>query len=447
LDTKYFGTDGIRGIAGQFPVDGVFAQRLGIALVRYLRQKKSGNLLLLGRDTRTSGPMLIKGLVGGITCESGDCLDAGVITTPGLGFLTKELGFDMGVMISASHNPYMYNGFKVFKSEGIKLTKEEELELEEFIEDVKESSFQGAKGAKTLVDGAEKYEYFLKSTLRWPDTLNQFSVALDCANGSTSHIAPKLFSELCRKTHFIFASPDGENINKECGSEHPHGLAQIVRKGTFDMGFCFDGDGDRVIVIDEKGQILSGEHLLYVLSKYLLLTESLTVPKLVTTIMSNSGLKVGLKRLGMEIVETDVGDRNVCYRMMEVGAKIGGEESGHIILFDHLKTGDGMLTALKFLEAVSYFGKHVSELSQELEIFPKKMCNLKVPKKLPLSQIPQLLPTIGKNQSRLGDLGKIIVRYSGTEPLIRIMVEAQDVNLLDEIMDEIVEILKPYTLP
>lgn len=446
MDRKYFGTDGIRGIAGQFPVDNVFAQRLGIALVRYLKQKGCGNSILLGRDTRVSGASLIKSLANGISYESGNCLDAGIITTPGLGFLTKEFGFDMGVMVSASHNPYMYNGFKVFKIEGTKLTKDEEAEIEQFIDDVNEPSSKITQ-IDSISNGTEKYASFLKSILKDPEILKEFSIALDCANGSTSHIAPKLFSGLCKTTYFISVSPDGENINKECGSEYPQMLAKIIKQGTFDLGFCFDGDGDRVIVIDEKGHTLSGEHLLYILSKYLLLTGTLRAPKLVTTIMSNSGLKVGLKRLGIETVETDVGDRNVCYKMLEIGSNIGGEESGHIILFDHLKTGDGMLSALKLLEAVSYFGKPISELTSELEIFPKKICNLKVSQKLPFSKVPGLLPTIQRNQNRLQEFGKIVVRYSGTEPLIRIMVESQNEDLLDEIMEEIVEVLKPYTLP
>ncbi len=440
-----FGTDGIRGLYGAPPIDGPTAFSLGRAVVEYLKGEAKN--ILIGMDTRYSGPLLREYLAGGIEGGGGVPLGVGVITTPGLAFATRSRGCAMGVMVSASHNAAVYNGFKVFNASGIKLRRDEELKLEGLI--------LGAMGnalpykAKILEDMDVKVDYinFLKKNA--PDLKGPLGLKLcvDCANGSTSFFAKELYHEIGLSAEIFNSEPDGQNINDSCGSEEPAHLAEVVRTGLHDLGICFDGDGDRIVVIDEKGEVLAGEQLLYILAKMLKEKGLLKTKRLVTTIMSNSSLAIALAKEGIETIETDVGDRNVYYEMINQGANFGGEESGHIIFLDHHTTGDGLLTSLKVLEAIAHFKRPLSELKKEVRPFPKVSRKLEVRAKVPILEIPLLTKAINRAKEELRGRGKVVVRYSGTEPVLRIMVEGEDLEKIRVFCEEIYETALNHLAP
>ncbi len=444
---KYFGTDGIRGKYGKWPVSEEFAHKLGSALFYYMGKGSKGRRLLLGMDTRESGPFLANALLDGFASAGGKVDLVGVAPTPAIAFGVRKGTYDMGVVISASHNPWIYNGFKLFDGSGSKLSKVEEERIEKILEEEISLEEYPNQGPGKIEEFEDLYLGFLLSSVGTKDALKGFCVLMDCANGSISSYAPLLFERLGARWEAYFCNPDGKNINEGCGSEHPQVLAKKMKRGHYDLGLCFDGDGDRLVAIDEKGDVLSGDHLLYIFALYLYSKGGLRGNKLVTTIMSNRGLKVALAHLGILVYETDVGDRNVFFEMRERDALLGGEESGHIIFGDRHSTGDGLLSALILMEAMAYFGKPLSELASEFKPFPKGMKNLEVGKKIPLDQIPGFLPFLEGQRRDLGDRGKIVVRYSGTEPLIRVMVEAEDEVKVKKILDEITQRLSPYTLP
>ena len=436
--SKLFGTDGIRGIAYRDPITPEMGQRLGRALVFFCKNRNIDPILVIGRDTRASGEALERAVVSGAGSVGGQIYDLGEMPTPGVAFLTRDLGAGVGVVISASHNPYEYNGFKVFTGEGLKLSLEEESELETLIlASPASSEKEDPSFAKVVEDASERYIAFLKKTFPEDLSLKGLKIVLDCANGATHKIAPTLFKRLETDVSTLFSQPDGENINKDCGSEHPESLAHKVLMMRADVGLAFDGDGDRLVAVDEKGNPLSGDQLLTICAKMLKEMEGLRNDLVVSTVMSNMGFSVALKKLGVKQVSTKVGDRHVMEEMRALQANLGGEDSGHLIFSDYHTTGDGLLSALQILRAIKTFKKPLSELSTLMKVFPQTLINVPVVKKPVISEVPALVEEIKRVEEKLGDKGRVLVRYSGTEPVCRVMVEGERRDTIETYAREI----------
>lgn len=444
---RYFGTDGIRGKYQEFPITEEFGVRLGKALVDYLKSKGLQPKILLGMDTRHSGPSLAKSVASGILKRGGEIGYLAVAPTPSVAFGVRGLNYSMGVVISASHNPWEYNGFKLFNQKGMKFKEAEEEEIEGIVDIESDEKTVGTVEMVEIDHFKDRYTEFLLSKKIEKNSKKELSLILDCANGATSNYAPLVFGKSAKNLEVVFNKPDGRNINLKCGSESPDVISKLVKNANVDLGICFDGDGDRIIAVDEKGDVLTGDHLLYIFASYLRKKGLLKNSTVITTVMSNTGLKLALGEMGIEVKETDVGDRNVFYKMLETGSILGGEESGHIIFLDRHTTGDGMLSGLVLLEALRYFGRPLSELASRLKLFPKKIRNIRVSRKVPLKEIPGLWDTVEKHKRSLGNHGKLIVRYSGTEPVLRVMVEAEEEVLAEKILEEIEERLSGYVLP
>jgi len=421
---KLFGTDGIRGIADQYPINREMGQRLGYSIVRFCKSQNINPIIVIGRDTRASGKMLEHALVSGILSEGGIPHLAGVIPTPGVAFLTRHLGVGAGIVISASHNPYEYNGFKIFSHDGSKLSEVEELEIEDMILEGTGPLPGGVSDQVEVVkDANDRYISFLMKSI--PDQLPGTKIIIDCANGATFRVAPALFKRLGLDTEVLFAEPDGRNINKHCGSEYTEELSSGVIETGADMGLAFDGDGDRLIAVDEKGCRLTGDQVLIICAKMLRDRGELKNNIVVSTVMSNMGFRSALNDLGIKKVTTEVGDRHVVEEMKRQDGCLGGEASGHIIFSDHHTTGDGILTALQLIFAIGMFNQPLSELSSLMNIYPQTLINVPVKIKPDISQIPELARMIENAEAELRGDGRILVRYSGTEPICRVMVEGK----------------------
>lgn len=422
-----FGTDGIRGPANQHPMTAEMALRVGRAVATIFKSRKGNSKIIVGRDTRMSGQMLEAAMVAGICSAGGDAYLTGVIPTPGVAFTASTTKADAGVVISASHNPFYDNGIKLFRGSGRKLTDEKEAEVEKLILD--ESSAERSQliretgTAIILNDACENYIAFLKSTLPGNFSLNGLKVVLDCANGATFQIAPPLFSDLGAEIVALGVDPDGKNINHDCGSEHPEHLIQAVLETGADIGLALDGDGDRLIAVDESGQILSGDHILLICANLIKRQGRLKNQCVVSTVMSNMGLTAALNKMGTHHERSKVGDRHVMEKMIDCGAVIGGEDSGHMIFADYLTTGDGSLTALKLIEAIQVENKPLSKLSRLMAPYPQVLINVAVHSKPDIESVPEIATAIKSVESELGDRGRVLVRYSGTQPICRIMVE------------------------
>jgi len=438
---RLFGTDGIRGIADSYPITVEMGVNLGRSIVEYCLKRRISPEIVIGRDTRTSGERLEQGIVSGIISAGGHAFLAGVIPTPGVAFLVKQLNKGAGIVLSASHNSHEYNGFKVFSNEGFKLSEDEEAELEGMILDERVSSFKGEKGAAlTIEDANEKYLSFLLKAL--PEKLTSIKVILDCSNGATFKVAPALFNRLGLDSEAMFIEHDGKNINKNCGSQHTESLSRrVVEKGA-DLGLAFDGDGDRLISVDEKGVTLTGDQVIAICAKMLYDRGRLRNNMAVTTVMSNMGLVSALKGFGIGHVATGVGDRLVMEEMKRQGSCLGGEDSGHIIFSDHHTTGDGILTAIQIIYAMQFFNKPLSELSYMMQIFPQTLINVPVKIKPEISGVPEIARVIKEVEKELGDEGRVLVRYSGTEPLCRVMVEGKSKQEIEKSANLIVGVIK-----
>ncbi len=422
-----FGTDGIRGVANEYPMTAEMAVRVGRAVATVFRDGSGKPKIIIGRDTRLSGQMLESAMVAGICSAGGDAYLTGVLPTPGVAFTASTAKAGAGVVISASHNPFYDNGIKLFKGNGYKLSDEKEAEIEELILDeglVDRSQIGRETGTVILQDDANKnYIAFLKSTLPNNFSLNGLKIVLDCANGATFRTAPQLFSDLGAEVEALGVDPDGKNINHHCGSEHLDGLIQMVSETGADIGLALDGDGDRLIAVDEKGQILSGDHILLICADLMKRQGRLKNQCVVSTVMSNMGLGVALKEREIHHEKSKVGDRYVMEKMNACGAVIGGEDSGHMIFADHHTTGDGSLTGLKLVEAMQADNKPLSELSRMMSAYPQVLINVDVHSKPDIDSVPEIVDAIKSVESELGDQGRVLVRYSGTQPLCRIMVE------------------------
>lgn len=438
-----FGTDGIRGIAYQDPITEETGRRLGHALITFLAGKGAGASVVIGRDTRASGDVLDLAVADGVFSAGGTVYRAGVIPTPAVAYLTRAQGAGAGVVISASHNPHEYNGFKVFSSAGYKLSQEEEKEIEALIHGGPDPSpHSGAAGMKEQKQCGEQYLSFLRATLPKGFSLRNRHIVMDCANGATSGLAPLLFRGLGAEVDALFAAPDGENINRGCGSEHTAPLCQKVLEMKAHVGLAFDGDGDRLIAVDERGRVLSGDQILTIFARMLREQGALRNHLVVSTVMSNMGLGVALEALGMELLSTSVGDRWVMEEMRAKGASLGGENSGHIIFSDHHTTGDGLISALQLVVAMETFQKPLSELGKWMRPFPQVLVSVPVQIKPPLSEVPEVERVIKEIEAVLGRRGRVLVRYSGTEPVCRVMVEGESKAEIEGYAARIAEVIK-----
>ena len=423
---KLFGTDGIRGVANEYPMTPEMALKFGRAVGHHFGESKR-SAILIGRDTRISGQMIESAIVAG-TCSMGlDVLLAGVIPTPGVAYLTKALGAAAGVVVSASHNPYFDNGIKVFDAGGFKLTDKKEETLEKSILDNDHATaaklIREMGTIKNLNNGGERYKEFLKNCLPESCRFENFRIALDCANGAAYSLAPKLFYELGAEVYTLYTEPDGKNINNECGSQHPQNLAEKVKEIGANIGLAFDGDGDRLIAVDETGVVLTGDQVLAICARYFKEKGRLKNNIVVSTVMSNMGLKETLKEMAVKNIITGVGDRYVMEEMLKRGSVLGGEESGHTVFLEHQTTGDGMLTALKLLEVMANENKPLSNLKKVMTVFPQVLISVDVKSKPPLESLPDVMAAIRKVEQDIDGKGRVLVRYSGTQPQCRVMVE------------------------
>lgn len=428
---KLFGTDGIRGVANTFPMTADTALKVGLALAHTCRKKGHIPRIVIGKDTRISSYMIEYALVSGVCSMGADALIVGVMPTPGVAFLTQSMRADAGIVISASHNPYEDNGIKIFSKSGFKLADEREAEIEDLVlsEKLNEiaSSPHNLGKAYRIDDARGRYLVFVKNTFPSDLTLEGLKIVLDSANGATYKVAPEVFFELGAEVTNLANSPDGRNINLECGSQHPERLAEAVVKGGAQAGFAFDGDGDRVIAVDDRGSALTGDQMLAICAKWLKTQGLLRNNLVVTTVMSNLGLRVALKKLGIEHVQANVGDRCVLEEMLKRDAVVGGEDSGHIIFLDHHTTGDGMITALQLLRVMRGQDRPLSELGI-VERFPQRLINITVKSKPDLEAVPEIMAAINQAEAELGDRGRVLVRYSGTQQMCRVMVEGPTIK-------------------
>lgn len=433
---KLFGTDGVRGKANvNLTVD--FAVRLGLAVGSLLREECQE--LILGKDTRLSSDMLESAFSAGLCASGMNVLEAGVITTPGIAFLASRHK-KWGAVVSASHNPFDENGIKLINRDGFKLPDEWEEKIEEiFFENKINPAPPDAIGRRIRYEGGrEEYLDFLKGKMG--RELKGLKVVLDTANGAGYLLAPKLFSELGAEISIINGSPDGRNINKDCGAVHPQRMAEeVVKRGAF-FGFSLDGDGDRAIFADEKGEIIQGDGVLYILACYMKEKGMLRGP-VVTTYMTNAGVEKALRERGIEVVRVPIGDRYVASKMREIGANLGGEQSGHIILMDYLPTGDGMLTALKVVEVILESGKPLSQW-RDFSLFPQRLVNINVKDPKRWEEDQRVKSIVKSAEGELGDRGRVLVRASGTEDKLRIMVEGEDEEEVEALINYLVENIK-----
>jgi phosphoglucosamine mutase len=424
---ELFGTDGVRGVANEYPMTAEMALNIGRATAHLFKRKAHTPRIIIGKDTRISGYMLENALVAGICSMGVNALLVGPLPTPGIAFTTNSMRADAGIVISASHNPFQDNGIKIFSHEGLKLPDEKELEIEELIFSNKmhmlNPSHNELGKASRIDDARGRYIVFLKNTFPKELTLEGTKVVLDCAHGATYKVAPETFFELGADVTPLFDEPNGENINANCGSQHPGTLAEEVIKNKADVGFAFDGDGDRCIAVDEKGVVLTGDQILAICAKEMKKEGTLNNNLVVCTVMSNIGLSIALKELGIEREVTMVGDRYVLEEMRAKGALLGGEDSGHVIFLKHHTTGDGIITALQVLAVMKKTKNPLSELSHVMKVFPQKLINIDVKSKPELSTIPEINQVIDGVEEQLGDKGRVLVRYSGTQNMCRVMVE------------------------
>jgi phosphoglucosamine mutase len=449
-----FGTDGVRGRAGEYPLDPPTVRRLGAALVRAGNSSAPGGesrrssprqmKILVGRDTRESGGWIEAELAHGASGEGAAVTSVGVVPTPAVAYLTRSHGYDAGVVISASHNPFADNGIKVFSGKGEKFTERVEREVESIIADRSWEARDGEPAHVPHADLVGAYLDHLRAVVPEARGLAGFRVAIDCANGATTTVAPQLFSSLGLDIEVIGDQPDGRNINLQCGSTHPELLARTVAATNCRMGVAFDGDGDRAIFVDDAGRIVDGDAVLLMCGRQLQRERRLKGDAIVATVMSNIGLELALKPLGIELVRCAVGDKYVMEEMLARDLSLGGEQSGHIIFSDYLFTGDGLCTALNVLRTVLLTGRTLADLAADLTTFPQVLLNVRVREKVELKDVPAVAAAIARVEARVAGQGRLLVRYSGTEPLLRVMLEGRRQDEIHGWAQEIVDVVKEH---
>jgi len=436
---KYFGTDGVRGLANAFPMTPDIALKLGAAAGRHFRKDQKQHRVVIGKDTRRSSYMFENALTAGFTSTGMDVYLLGPVPTPAVGVLTRSMRADVGVMISASHNSYLDNGIKFFGPEGFKLSDKVELEIGKLLDDeIEYAASQNIGMAKRIDDALGRYMEFAKSAFPRKKLLNGLKVVVDCANGAAYKAAPIVLWELGAEVISIGVNPDGYNINKDCGSTHPQNAAKAVLEHNADVGICLDGDADRLILIDNKGNIADGDQLMGLIASQWSSKGKLANNTLVATVMSNMGLERYLNTLDIKLLRTNVGDRYVVEAMRKFGYNLGGEQSGHIVMTDYATTGDGLMAALQFLNALVESKCTSSELIKVFEPMPQLLRNVRLNNSESLDNL-KVKESIKAGEDAFGDIGRILIRKSGTEPLLRVMGECEDPKLLKAVIGNIVE--------
>ena len=439
---KYFGTDGIRGIAGE-SLTADLSFKVGKALGKLLTEKKEHPKVVIGRDTRISCDMIEQALTAGLTSTGVNVMTVGTIPTPAIAYLTKTIETDSGIMISASHNPYQDNGIKIFGPDGFKLSDEQELEIESLIdnsEQIKNASFDKIGKLYSGNELTQKYIQHIKQSIT--GDLSDIKIALDCANGATTGVAPFIFGDLEADIETIGCQPNGTNINDNVGSTKINTISEFVKKNNVDVGFAFDGDGDRVLAVDAKGNIVDGDKIMFILAKHLKEQGELKDNMVVSTVMSNIGFYKAIEENGLQSVKTAVGDRYVVEEMRKNNYSLGGEQSGHIVLMNYATTGDGILTAVKLADIIKTSGKSLEELASEVNIYPQKLINIKVVDKKAAMEDSEVLAECENVEKELEGNGRILLRASGTENLIRVMVEASSDELTDKYCEQVARIVR-----
>ncbi|MFI5323730.1 MAG: phosphoglucosamine mutase [Thermodesulfobacteriota bacterium] len=442
-----FGTDGIRGVANKYPMTPEMSLKLGKALTYLLKSKYSRfPKIVIGKDTRLSGYIFEQALSSGIASMGADVLLVGPMPTPAIAFITQSMRADAGIVISASHNPYEDNGIKIFDRQGYKLPDEEELKIEELMQSGQEerltSSPEDIGKAYRIDDAPGRYVVFAKNSFPCDMTLEGIKIALDCANGAAYKVSPIIFEELGADVVTIGVHPDGRNINTDCGSINPTLLSNKVLETGADLGIALDGDADRVIFCDEKGEIVDGDKIIAICANEMINSGTLKGGAVITTLMSNMALENFVLGRGVEFIRTEVGDRYVVEAMRSRKCNLGGEPSGHIIFLDHTTTGDGTLAALQVLAIMKREQRILSELSKIIDLYPQLLLNVKIRQKKDLNKIQGLPELLSRNEGRLNGRGRINIRYSGTEPISRVMVEGEDISLVREIADELADAIE-----
>jgi len=446
-----FGTDGVRGKAGEYPLDHETVARLGAAFVRAMRSPGARNRdgdrplrFLVGRDTRESCVWIERELARGVHSEGAAITTAGVIPTPAIAYVTRALGFDAGIVISASHNPFEDNGIKVFSGRGEKFTETLERHVEAVIAD---QSWQVPATGTPPVESTNVVDAYVAHTrlaFPHPERLGRFKIGIDTANGATTTVAPRLFADLGFEVTLIGNEPDGRNINLDVGSTHPEHLASLVRNKGLRMGVAFDGDGDRAIFVDGSGRIVDGDAVLLLCAKHMRSQGRLKGNAVVATVMSNIGLELALRESQIDLVRCPVGDKYVMEEMLKRDLSIGGEQSGHIIFSDHLFTGDGIATALSVLRVLADTGRELADLASELVTYPQVLVNVRVREKRELRDVAEIADAMQRVERRLAGQGRLLVRYSGTEPLLRVMIEGKDQQEIQGWAREIADSVKQH---
>ncbi len=438
---KLFGTDGVRGVANVYPMTADVALQLGRALAYVIKYGPGRQRIVVGKDTRISGYLLEYATVAGICSMGVDVLLLGPFPTPGIAHITSSMRADAGVVISASHNPYQDNGIKFFSGNGFKLPDELEARIEVLMT---QPEVEGACPTATEVgqafridDARGRYISFLKSTFPKEMELDGLKIVVDCAHGATYRIAPETFTELGAEVIPLGVRPNGTNINHKCGATAPETMATLVKRQGADLGVAFDGDGDRVILVDHRGEIVDGDHIMGICALDLLAREKLRRKTVVGTVMSNLGLEVALKQQGARLLRTPVGDRYVVEAMLKGGYDLGGEQSGHVVFLNHTTTGDGILTALRVLAVMLRKDKPLAELAACVQKYPQILINIMVKERKDLKALPQARHAIHEAEKRLGDKGRLLVRYSGTEPKLRVMAEGEDEPLIQQVAQDL----------
>jgi phosphoglucosamine mutase len=443
--SKLFGTDGVRGVANMDPMTAEMALAIGRATAHVCKQHNKRHRIVIGKDTRLSCYMIENALTAGICSMGVDVLLLGPVPTPGTAYITQSMRADAGIVISASHNPYQDNGIKIFTRDGYKLSYRLEKEIEEIIasgriNDIRPTA--GEVGRATRIDDATgRYIVFCKQAFPEDLTLEGLKIVIDCSNGATYKVAPIILRELDADVTVIHGTPDGLNINENCGSQHTQDLSAKVRELGAHVGLAFDGDGDRLIAVDENGDEFDGDHVMAICAKALQERNELKNNKVIITPMSNFGLRVAFDKMGIQYEDADVGDRNVLELMQQRGASLGGEQSGHTIFLDHHTTGDGIISALQLLAVMQRSGKPLSELGRVFQRAPQRLINVNVASKPPLDTIPEIQEADAAARSELGDQGRTLIRYSGTQSMCRVMVEGPSEAIVDRLANTLAEIV------
>ena len=441
--SKLFGTDGVRGVAGTPPLDPVTVTRLGAALVRVLPHRGAGRVLV-GRDTRESGDWIEQALARGVASQGAQLVSTGIVPTPAVAYLTGSRDFDAGLVISASHNPFQDNGIKIFSGHGQKFAEAQERDIEVLVADPAFRVDLDTPAAVTREDLVDAYLDHARAMLPSPGALRGARIGLDCANGATATVAPRLFRALGFDVVVIGAEPDGRNINLDCGSTHPERLSALVRQEKLRFGVAFDGDGDRAILIDADGRVVDGDAVLYLCARHMRAGGRLKGDAIVATVMSNIGLEIALREAGIGMLRCPVGDKYVMEELVRRDLALGGEQSGHVIFSEHLFTGDGIVTALAVVRAMVDSGRELSALAGELVTYPQVLVNVRVKERRALDSVPAVKAVTDAVETRLTGAGRLLIRYSGTEPLLRIMIEGKDQREIQGWADEIASAVRTH---